>query len=267
MGYGGWYCVWFVLTILAPLCARADTDLPDAIKKLLWSGPQPVFEKSQVLLTRMETKTGAIYRSDPPVQLTLRNSGTDEQRLCLNHLCVDSTRSEFGRLPPLAAVGGLDLLWIQVGGRSYRVVVHTGDGIFANGTWQRYAFLHVFTAGAGDKRPMHYALVADGYLYDGVLGVLPGSTVLNYARLVPTDWLERGEAGRYEVLLYAMDGKGLERVRKVDGKPLAYILERTSLDAPWMVSPTDETPKAVSIDQGIAEALPFSSNQSGATTR
>jgi hypothetical protein len=135
--------------------------------------------------------------------------------------------------------------------------MHTGAGSFASGSRQRYSFVHVFESPARKavtRRPSHHALVAEGYLGASVLGRLPGSATLNYARLVPTEWLARGEAKRYEVLLYRLDGKRLVRARTARGKPLGYILERAGLEAPWGIELTESTPVAAALDSTLTQS-------------
>lgn len=239
---------WLVWLLFASVSAQADTGLSEALKAQLWQAPQPEFQQREMHFSSQPGNAGSTdYLSDPPDAVRVTETPPDGQQICMQGSCVDTTRSIFGRLPPLRIVGGLDFLETRIRDRHFRIFMATGAGIFASGTRQRYSFIHVFEGAA------HHALVAEGYLGEAVLGRLPGSNTLNYARLVPTDWLQRGEARRYEVLLYRLGCTRPQRVWRA-GKPLAYSLERQALDAPWKLILTDATPVADALDAALAPA-------------
>jgi hypothetical protein len=65
--------------------------------------------------------------------------------------------------------------------------------------------------------------------------------VLNYLRLVPARWRDASTVERYEVLVYALNPKGPERVKTPEGQPLAFSLSRDQAAARWVLAPLAQT--------------------------
>lgn len=139
------------------------------------------------------------------------------------------------------------LLDITMAQTNYLVLSGLGEGIFSTTHWTQYRFLHVLDVGRGRGIVNYYPLFADAGLGEQVLGRLPGSDYLNYARLVPSDWNTQRQVTRYEVLLYELGRNGIERVFNND-TPLSYLLQKSANGPQWELSLTPETPAANKLD-------------------
>ena len=148
-----------------------------------------------------------------------------------------ATESPWGSIPQLNTESA-QLLEMSLLRKRYLVLSGQGKGLFNVGDWKRFGFLHVLDVSTRNA-PTHYSLVAEAELGERVLGRLPGSSVLNYARLVPSRWASAVEPSAYEVSLYALKPKGPELVI-ANGKPLAYSLTRNA--ATWTLEPIRQTP-------------------------
>ena len=122
-----------------------------------------------------------------------------------------------------------------------------GAGLYSVTDWQRFGFLHVLDV-TNRAKVIHYPLVAEAGLREKVLGRLPGSPVLHYARLVPSRWASNTKVNGYEVLLYALKPKGPERVVDENGRNLSYSISRVYEDSPWTLERIDTTPVALARD-------------------
>lgn len=158
-----------------------------------------------------------------------------------------AVKSPFGRLPVIQP-DNTRLLEMEAGRNRYLVMTGPGATLFSVGDWQRFGFLEVLNV-TRKGAVQHYALVADAHLGERVLGRLPGSPVLNYARLVPSAWASSTEPDAFEVLLYALDGKAPKRVVGESGQPVAYTLSRDAATGAWVLAPTDATPVADAHDK------------------
>lgn len=158
-----------------------------------------------------------------------------------------AVKSPFGRLPVIQP-DNTRLLEMEAGRNRYLVMTGPGATLFSVGDWQRFSFLEVLNV-TRKGAVQHYALVADAHLGERVLGRLPGSPVLNYARLVPSAWASSTEPDAFEVLLYALDGKAPKRVVGESGQPVAYTLSRDAATGAWVLAPTDATPVADAHDK------------------
>jgi hypothetical protein len=166
-----------------------------------------------------------------------------------------ATESRWGALPRLD-VDSARLLEITLPRKRYQVISATGEGLFRIGDWQRFGVLHVVDI-SQRWAPLHYPLIAEAGLRERVLGRLPGSPTLNYLRLVPAHWATADDITAYEVLVYALNPRGPERVNGADGKPLAWRLDRNAQTRQWSLATTDATPIADARDQaGLAFTAP-----------
>jgi hypothetical protein len=144
---------------------------------------------------------------------------------------------------PLLNTDDAELLEIVLPKKRYLVISGIGAGLYGIGDWQRFGFLHVIDTSVRGA-PVHYPLFAEAGLRDKVIGKLPNSTVLNFARLVPSRWATNTQVNGYEVLLYSLLPRGPERVIGDDGRPLSYTLTREDTNAPWTLARTPATPIA-----------------------
>ncbi|HSX59701.1 MAG TPA: hypothetical protein VLF18_05840 [Tahibacter sp.] len=144
---------------------------------------------------------------------------------------------------PLLNTDDAELLEVTLPKKKYLVISGIGAGLYGIGDWQRFGFLHVIDTSVRGA-PVYYPLFAEAGLRDKVIGKLPNSTVLNFARLVPSRWATNTQINGYEVLLYSLLPRGPERVIGDDGRPLAYSLTRDDASAPWVLARTPATPIA-----------------------
>ncbi|MBL8301127.1 MAG: hypothetical protein JNN30_22545 [Rhodanobacteraceae bacterium] len=144
---------------------------------------------------------------------------------------------------PLLNTDDAELLEVTLPKKRYLVLSGIGAGLYGIGDWQRFSFLHVIDASVRGA-PVHYPLFSEAGLRDKVIGRLPNSNVLNFARLVPSRWASNTQINSYEVLLYSLLPRGPERVIGDDGRPLAYSLAREDVNAPWVLTRTPATPVA-----------------------
>lgn len=143
--------------------------------------------------------------------------------------------SPWGALPRIAPTSAR-LLEVTLPRKRYLLLSGTGEGLFGIGDWQRFGFLHVVDV-TQRWAPVHYPLVAEAGLRERVIGRLPGSPVLNYLRLVPARWSDASTVERYEVLVYALNAKGPERVRTAEGELMAFSLSRDPEVGRWLLAP------------------------------
>lgn len=140
------------------------------------------------------------------------------------------------------------LLEIGIPQTRYLVLSAEGEKLFSTTSWRRYRFLHVFDIGRGRHITNHYPVFAEAHLGERVLGRLPNSAVLNYARVVPSSWDSNNNINQYEVLLYNLDRKGITRTLNGE-RPVAYKLTK-NIDGPlWKLEPTETTPIADELDR------------------
>lgn len=144
---------------------------------------------------------------------------------------------------PLLNTDDAELLEVTLPKKKYLVLSGIGAGLYGIGDWQRFGFLHVIDVSARGA-PVYYPLFAEAGLRDKVIGRLPNSSVLNFARLVPSRWATNTQINGYEVLLYSLLPRGPERVIGDDGRPLAYSLTRDEVNSPWVLTRTPATPIA-----------------------
>lgn len=234
--------------LLLALCTAAAFAAPPPDPALaqaldgIWQGQRPTVTPLSDAFTRDPSV-------DPPRYTVPVKDAPAYIAVDAEHAEIEYGRKVFGASDspwgpfPLLNTDDAELLEIVLPKKRYLVVAGIGAGLYGIGDWQRFGFLHVIdtsTRGA----PVHFPLFAEAGLRDKVLGRLPNSTVLNYARLVPSRWATNTQVNGYEVLLYSLLPRGPERVIGDDGRPLAYSLTRDDANAPWTLTRTPATPIA-----------------------
>lgn len=140
------------------------------------------------------------------------------------------------------------LIEISIPQTKYLVLSGQGENLFSATDWQRYRFLHVFDMGRGRYITNYYPLFAEAHLGERVLGRLPNSPVLNYARVVPASWDANNNISSYEVLLYNLDRKGITRTLENE-LPVSYKLTKNTEGPLWTLASTSTTPVADELDR------------------
>lgn len=186
------------------------------------------------------------YETDIKKAPTYTNLDGENAQIDYLRKSYPANASPFGPLPQLD-IAKTQLLEIALPDRRYLVISAPGAGLYSITDWQRFGFLHVLDV-TNRAKVIHYPLVAEAGLREKVLGRLPGSPLLHYARLVPSRWASNTKVNGYEVLLYALKPKGPERAVDETGKPLAYSISRVYEDSPWVLERVDSTPVALARD-------------------
>ncbi|MFR0689761.1 hypothetical protein ACLUTX_10205 [Enterobacterales bacterium AE_CKDN230030158-1A_HGKHYDSX7] len=216
------------------LChAEVDDSLSTALGSI-WQAPQPEVSVLGTHFGSLTTPSGTAYRADVKDSPSYQMSGEEAATLLVGRKHFDAVATPWGNFPRLQ-MQEARLLEVRLAKKRYQILAGTGDGLFSVGDWQRYGFLHVLDLST-PSAPVYYPLFADAGLGERVLGQLPGSKELNFARLVPVNRSASGSTDAYEVTLYALGRKGLEPVI-LEGHVLAYALERE--DGNWAISRLD----------------------------
>lgn len=149
---------------------------------------------------------------------------------------------------PLLNPDTMRLLEITIPQTRYTILSGEGQSLFSTADWQRYRFLYVFDIGRGNHITNYYPLFADAYLGERVLGRLPNSQVLNYARVVPAAWDEQNNTSAYEVLLYSLERKGITRTLENE-LPISFMLTKNPGSPYWTLTSANATPVADELDR------------------
>lgn len=155
--------------------------------------------------------------------------------------------SQWGSFPQLNP-DTLRLIEISIPQTRYLILSGQGESIFSSTPFQRFRFHHVFDMGRGRQITNYYPVFSDAYLGERVLGRLPNSPVLNFARVVPSQWDANNKTIGYEVLLYDLDRKGMTRTLD-NSAPLAYALTKNADSPLWTLAPISSTPVADELDR------------------
>lgn len=239
------FCRYFLaLPLLAALpLAQADThESLSAAVESLWSSEQVSTSVLSSQFTQQDTKAGSHYRSEVKNSPAYLETAEEAAWVLIGRKRFNAVATPWGDFPRLD-MRSARLLEFKLPKKHYQVLAGPGAGLFGVGDWQRYGFLHVVDVSAA---PIYYPLYADAYLGEHVLGRLPDSPVLNYARLVPASRSRNGEIDAYEITLYALERKGLEPVLR-NGLPLSYALKREG-DA-WGIDRVERTPVTTTRDE------------------
>lgn len=228
--------------------AEVDEGMAAAIGSI-WDIERPSFSVLGSNLAGKVSKAGTAYRADVKHSPTYLVSGQEAASVLVGRKRFNAIATRWGNFPQLATEK-TRLLEASLPKKRYLLLAGPGRGLFSVGDWQRYTLLHVIDL-SKPAAPVYYPLFSDAYLGERVLGRLPGSSALNYARLVPSSRGPGGATDAYEVTLYALGHKGIERVIK-DGRPLSYSLNRE--DGAWVIHNLDSTPATNERDE---EKRPF----------
>lgn len=225
-----------------PSHASVEADMAFALDSI-WHMERPSVSLAGESFASKTSKAGTSYRAKSNNSPAYLMTGEESASIEFGRKRFSATESPWGTFPRLD-MEHARLLELSTPKKRYVALVGPGKGLFSVGDWQRYGFMHVVDITARHA-PVYYPLFSDAYLGERVLGRLPGSPVLNFARLVPASWATRAEPSTYEVSLYALGAKGPERVIK-EGRPLAYVLKRQA--GRWSIERTDVTPATDLLD-------------------
>lgn len=228
-----------------------DPGLAIAVQKI-WQHERPE-------TTLLEANFALREGSEPPTYQTPHRGGLrylldggEAATLKYRRRSAAASESPWGSLPRVD-IDQARIYRMAFDNQRYFVVSAAGTGLFTVGNWRDYQFLFVVDTGAR-RGVWMFPVVAPAGLGLRVLGRLPDSSVLNFARLVPSRWDAQKRATAYEVLLYAMTHDGFERVADEDGTLLAYLLQSDPKAGRWTLEPTASTPVA---DVRDAAGSPF----------
>jgi len=244
------YLTGLIFSVFATLASAKPPTEPDPYLVQAFNGIWKMERNATSLLTE-QIHTHVVnntFRQEPQYKdapIYLRESGdTGAIEYKRKRYPVEST--PWGALPHLDP-DTMRLINIDMAHTNYLVLSGLGEGIFSTTHWNQYRFLHVLDVGRGHGIVNYYPLFSIAGLEEKVLGRLPDSIYLNYARLVPTQWDHNRVATRYEVLLYELGRNGVERVVKND-KPLTYLLEKSTSGPQWQLHLTPTSPVADTLD-------------------
>lgn len=228
-------------SIVALAAPPPDPSLVQALDGI-WQGARPSVTPLSDAFTRDPSVDPPRYTvpvKDSPAYITV---DAEHAEIEYGRKVFVANESPWGPFP-LLNTDDAELLEIALPKKRYLVISGIGAGLYGIGDWQRFGFLHVIDTSVRGA-PVHYPLFAEAGLRDKVIGKLPNSTVLNFARLVPSRWATNTQVNGYEVLLYSLLPRGPERVIGDDGRPLSYTLTRDDANAPWTLTRTPATPIA-----------------------
>lgn len=242
--------------------ARAQAPDPTLVQALdeIWQLERPGFSTLSDRFERKDGSTPARFETEVRDALAYLHVNAEAAELEFARKRFPANTSPWGALPRIAPASAR-LVEVTLPRKRYLVMSGTGEGLFGIGDWQRFGFLHVVDA-TQRWAPVHYPLVAEAGLRERVIGRLPGSPVLNYLRLVPARWSNASTVERYEVLVYALNAKGAERVRTAEGELMAFSLSRDAEAARWILAPLTHTVVADARDSaGAAFSAPPSASE------
>lgn len=224
---------------LAQAAPPPDAGLAQAIESI-WQGQRLAVSPLSDAFTRDPSVDPPRYTvpvKDSPAYITV---DAEHAEIELGRKVFPASESPWGPFP-LINTDDAQLLEVVLPKKRYLVISAVGAGLYGIGDWQRFGFLHVIDVSQRGA-PVYFPLFAEAGLRDKVLGKLPNSSVLNYARLVPSRWATNTQVNGYEVLLYSLLPRGPERVIGDDGRPLSYTVTRDAVDGPWTLQRTPATP-------------------------
>ncbi|MCJ1879808.1 hypothetical protein [Pseudomonas nitroreducens] len=231
-----------LLSVLPLAQAETHESLNSAVESL-WSVKQVSTSALGSHFTPQESKAGTEYRTNVKNAPSYLEIAGEAASVVIGSKRFDAIDTPWGNFPRLD-MRKTRLLDIKLPKRHYQVLAGPGTGLFGAGDWRLYGFLHVVDVST--PAPTYYPLYAEASLGEHLLGRLPGSAVLNYARLVPVDRGQAGEAEAYEVTLYALARARPEPVLR-NGVPLAYSLKHEG--DTWVINSVDSTPVTTALDE------------------
>lgn len=246
-----------VVSGLTPWTVSAATAVDPALVfaiEEIWEGQAPATSLlSKNYRTRKQGDT-LVHEPDVRNGISFVSQGAAATRVDYLRRNFKATDSPWGGFPHLDATHA-ELTKIDIPRRNYLILSAPGEGLFSIGDWSRLSFLHVLDV-TRRNQPVHYPLVAEAGLGTRALGRLPGSSTLNYARLVPSRWQAGQQPTAYEVTLYALESRGPRKVIR-NGRPLTYLLSQQG--SSWSLAPASATPVT---DERDARERPFTSRPS-----
>lgn len=221
--------------------ARAQAPDPSLLLALdeIWQLERPGISTLSDRFERKDGSTPARFETEVRDALAYVHVDAESAEVEYARKRFPANASPWGALPRIAP-SSARLVEVTLPRKRYLLLSGTGEGLFGIGDWQRFGFLHVVDV-SQRWAPVHYPLVAEAGLRERVIGRLPGSPVLNYLRLVPARWRDASTVERYEVLVYALNPKGPERVKTPEGQLLAFSLSRDEAAARWVLAPLAQT--------------------------
>ena len=242
----------FASLILASVHSTAQANsAPDPYLIQAFEGVWKMERSASTLLTdRVDTRAEqGILHHEPQVKdapVYLRKSyevGEIEYR----RKKYPANETRWGGFPHLNP-DTMRLIEISIPQTRYWVLSGQGENVFSATDWNRYRFLHVFDMGRSRYITNYYPVFAEAHLGERVLGRLPNSPVLNYARVVPAQWDANDNISGYEVLLYNLDRNGINRTLE-NGSPVSYTLTKNTEGPLWALNPASATPIADELDR------------------
>lgn len=249
--------VWGLMPLTAYSATAVDPALALAVEQI-WAGQAPA--KSVLSTNFSSRKQGDTLVHEPGVRNGISFVSQDSSKTQIKYLRrnFQGTNTSWGGFPLLDA-SLAELTKIDIPRRNYLILSAPGVDLFSIADWSRFNFLHVLDV-TRRNQPVHYPLVAEAGLGARVLGRLPGSDSLNYARLVPSQWPAGQVPTAYEVTLYALATRGPQKVIE-NGRPLTYKLAQRGTS--WVLEPTSATPVT---DERDARSKPFTSRPGARAT-
>lgn len=231
------------LLAVQPLAQAESHESLNSAVESLWSVEQVSTSVLSSHFTAQESKAGTEYRTEVKNSPSYLEIAGEAAAVMTGKKRFDAVATPWGNFPRLD-MRSTRLLDIKLPKRHYQVLAGPGTGLFGAGEWRLYGFLHVVDVSTA--APTYYPLYAEASLGEHVLGRLPGSAVLNYARLVPAGRGKAGEAEAYEVTLYALEHDRPEPVLR-NGVPLVYSLKHEG--DTWVIASADSTPVTTALDE------------------
>lgn len=250
------FAIGAIMSFSPVFASEVDPALALAVEEI-WQGEAPASRMLSSSFTLRERKDTLVHEPDVRNGINYISQGSTPAQVEFLSRRFDASDSPWGGFPHLNT-SKAQLTQFEIPRKNYLVLSAPGTKLFDIADWSRFEFLHVLDV-TRRNRPVHYPLVAEGNLGTRVLGRLPGSSVLNYARLVPSQWRAGNLPTAYEITLYGLEPKGPQKVLK-DGLPVTYTLTRRGTS--WILGPGDGTPVT---DERDALSRPFTSRPTSYT--
>ncbi|SDT88456.1 hypothetical protein [Halopseudomonas salegens] len=261
------FCALAVVALIpfSSSASEVDPGLVLAVEQI-WRGEAPATSLLSSSFSLHTNKDTLIHKPDVNNGINYISQGSSGPQIEFLRRRFEVTDSPWGGFPHLDTTQA-HLSQINIPRKNYLVLSAPGNDLFSIGDWTRFSFLHVLDV-SRRNRPVHYPLVAEANLGIRVLGRLPGSNTLNYARLVPSQWRAGHHPTAYEVTLYSLESRGPQKVME-EGKPVAYTLARRG--SSWALDPTTETPVTDERDEHsrpfTARPTPYPASLASATSQ
>lgn len=250
-----------VICALIPFSASATNEVDAGLVlafEQIWQGQAPATSLLSSSFSLRHQRDTLVHEPDVRNGISYISQGAAGAQIEFQRRTFKASDSQWGGLP-LLDTARAQLTQIDIPRKNYLILSAPGTDLFSIADWSRFSFLHVLDV-TRRNQPVHYPLVAEAHLGIRVLGRLPGSASLNYARLVPSQWYAGQNPSAYEVTLYSLEPRGPQKVLK-NGKPLTFLLTRRG--TAWSLESTSATPVT---DERDALSRPFTSRPASFTT-